>query len=86
MAWHFAVYAEAVAAAGRAEHDLPLFVNAALIRPGRKPGEYPSAGPLPQVFDVWRAGAPTIVCLPGAGQRAARGMSMDRAPAVIRSS
>jgi len=42
MAWHFAVYAEAVAAAGRAEHDLPLFVNAALIRPGRKPGEYPS--------------------------------------------
>ena len=39
---------------------LPLFVNAALIRPGRKPGEYPSAGPLPQVFDVWRAGAPTI--------------------------
>ncbi len=60
MAWHFAVYAEAVAAAGRSEYDLPLFVNAALIRPGRKPGEYPSAGPLPQVFDVWRAGAPTI--------------------------
>jgi beta-galactosidase GanA len=60
MAWHFAVYAEAVAAAGRAEYDLPLFVNAALIRPGRKPGEYPSAGPLPQVFDVWRAGAPTL--------------------------
>src|SRR5262245_923199 len=60
MAWHFAVYAEAVAAAGRAEHDLPLFVNAALIRPGRKPGEYPSAGPLPHLFDVWRAGAPTI--------------------------
>jgi beta-galactosidase GanA len=60
MAWHFAVYTEAVAAAGRAEYGLPLFVNAALIRPGRQPGEYPSAGPLPQVFDVWRAGAPTI--------------------------
>ncbi len=60
MAWHFADYTEAVAAAGRAEHDLPLFVNAALIRPGRRPGEYPSAGPLPQVFDVWRAGAPSI--------------------------
>lgn len=60
MAWHFAAYTEAVAAAGRAELDLPLFVNAALIRPGRKPGEYPSAGPLPQVFDVWSAGAPTI--------------------------
>jgi beta-galactosidase GanA len=60
MAWHYAVYTEAVAAAGRAAYDLPLFVNAALIRPGRKPGEYPSAGPLPQVFDVWRAGAPTL--------------------------
>lgn len=60
MAWHFAIYTEAVAAAGRAEYDLPLFVNAALIRPGYEPGAYPSAGPLPQVFDVWRAGAPTL--------------------------
>jgi beta-galactosidase GanA len=60
MAWHFALYTEAVAAAGRAEYSLPLFVNAALIRPGRKPGEYPSAGPLPHLFDVWRAAAPTI--------------------------
>jgi beta-galactosidase GanA len=60
MAWHFAVYTEAVAAAGREEYGLPLFVNAALIRPNYEPGRYPSAGPLPQVFDVWRAGAPTL--------------------------
>jgi beta-galactosidase GanA len=60
MAWHFALYTEAVAAAGKAEYDLPMFVNAALIRPGYEPGRYPSAGPLPQVFDVWRAGAPSI--------------------------
>jgi len=60
MAWSFATYTNAVAAAGRAQYDLPFYVNAALIRPGRKPGEYPSAGPLPQVFDIWRAGAPTI--------------------------
>ncbi|HRE43338.1 MAG TPA: DUF5597 domain-containing protein [Terricaulis sp.] len=60
MAWHFARYTEAVAAAGRAAYNLPLFVNAALIRPGAAPGAYPSAGPLPQVFDVWRAGAPSI--------------------------
>ncbi|MES1198433.1 MAG: DUF5597 domain-containing protein [Pseudomonadota bacterium] len=59
-AWYFATYTNAVAAAGRAQYYLPFYVNAALIRPGRKPGEYPSAGPLPQVFDVWRAGAPTI--------------------------
>jgi beta-galactosidase GanA len=60
MAWHFARYTEAVAAAGQAEYDLPMYVNAALIRPGYAPGAYPSAGPLPQVFDVWRAGAPSI--------------------------
>ncbi len=60
MAWHFARYTDAVAAAGRAAYDLPMYVNAALIRPGYAPGAYPSAGPLPQVFDVWRAGAPSI--------------------------
>jgi beta-galactosidase GanA len=37
-----------------------MFVNAALIRPGYQPGQYPSAGPLPHLLDVWRAGAPAI--------------------------
>ncbi|HZD52357.1 MAG TPA: DUF5597 domain-containing protein, partial [Woeseiaceae bacterium] len=37
-----------------------LYVNAALIRPSYRPGAYPSAGPLPQVFDIWRAAAPTL--------------------------
>lgn len=60
MAWHFARYVEAVAAAGKAEYPLPMFVNAALIRPGHAPGRYPSAGPLPHLLDVWRAGAPSI--------------------------
>ncbi len=60
MAWHFARYTEAVAAAGKREYPLPLYLNAALIRPGYQPGQYPSAGPLPHLFDVWRAGAPSI--------------------------
>ena len=60
MAWHFARYTERVAAAGKAEHPLPMFVNAALMRPGYLPGQYPSAGPLPHLMDVWRAGAPAI--------------------------
>jgi len=60
MAWHFARYTEAVAAAGKKEYPLPMFVNAALIRPGHQPGQYPSAGPLPHLIDVWRAGAPAI--------------------------
>jgi len=60
MAWHFARYTEAVAAAGKKEYPLPMFVNAALIRPGHQPGQYPSAGPLPHLADVWRAAAPSI--------------------------
>lgn len=60
MAWHFARFTERVTAAGKAEYPLPMFVNAALIRPGYLPGQYPSAGPLPHLVDVWRAGAPAV--------------------------
>ncbi|MEO6393044.1 MAG: DUF5597 domain-containing protein [Pyrinomonadaceae bacterium] len=60
MAWHFARFTNAVTEAGKAELSLPMFVNAALIRPGYQPGQYPSAGPLPHLMDVWRAGAPKI--------------------------
>jgi hypothetical protein len=60
MAWHFARYVEQVAAAGKSEYSLPMYLNAALIRPNYTPGQYPSAGPLPHLVDVWRAGAPSI--------------------------
>jgi beta-galactosidase GanA len=60
MAWHFARYVNRVADLGKSEYPLPMFVNAALIRPGYQPGQYPSAGPLPHVMDIWRAGAPKI--------------------------
>jgi beta-galactosidase GanA len=60
QAWHFARYVDAVARAGKAEHPLPMFVNAALNRPGHRPGQYPSAGPLPHLVDIWKAGAPSI--------------------------
>lgn len=59
-AWCQALYTGKVAAAGKAVYPLPTFVNAALIRPGRKPGEYPSGGPLPHLYEVWRAAAPVI--------------------------
>jgi beta-galactosidase GanA len=60
MAWNYARYVERVAAAGKAEYPLPMYVNAALVRPGASPGQYPSAGPLPHLFAIWRAGAPMI--------------------------
>jgi len=59
MSWHFARYHERVAAAGKAEYPLPMFANAALIRPGYLPGRYVSAGPLPHLIDVWRAASPS---------------------------
>ncbi len=60
MAWHFARFTEAVTAAGKAEYPLPMYANAALIRPGYEPGRYVSAGPLPHLIDVWRAAAPSL--------------------------
>jgi hypothetical protein len=65
MAWNYARYIGRVAAAGKAEYPLPMFVNAWLRQGKDKPGEdipggYPSGGPLPQVFDAWRAGGPAI--------------------------
>ncbi len=60
MAWYYGQYTNAVAMAGKKEYPLPMYVNAALIRPGYRPGQYPSAGPLPHLFDVWRAAAPNI--------------------------
>jgi hypothetical protein len=70
MAWHYACYVDHVAAAGKSQYDLPLFVNAWLssladepggwASGGQQPGEWPSGGPLPQTFDIWLAGAPHI--------------------------
>jgi hypothetical protein len=60
MAWHYAVFTGRLAVAGKAEYPLPMYVNAALNRPGHRPGQYPSAGPLPHLLDIWKAGAPAI--------------------------
>lgn len=60
QAWYYAVFTNELTAAGKAAYGLPMFVNVALNRPGKKPGEYPSAGPLPHLFDIWKAGAPAV--------------------------
>src|SRR5215470_7259429 len=60
MAWHYARFIDALAVAGKASYPLPMYVNAALNRTGRAPGEYPSGGPVPHLLDVWKAGAPTL--------------------------
>lgn len=60
MAWTYAGYIEHVAKAGKSEYPLPMFANAALIRPNYEPGQYNSGGPLPHSMDVWRAAAPSL--------------------------
>lgn len=61
MAWYYSRFTNAIVEAGKEVYPLPMYVNAALNRPGRLPGEgYPSAGPLPHIMDVWKAGGPAI--------------------------
>lgn len=60
MAWHYACYVERMAQSARSIYDVPLFVNAAMNSRGRRPGEYPSAGPLAHLIDVWHCAAPSV--------------------------
>lgn len=60
MAWNYAKYVERLAKAAREITTVPLYVNAAMNSRGRKPGEYPSAGPLAHLKDIWHAAAPTL--------------------------
>ena len=55
MAWHYAHFIQAVAKAGKAEYDIPMYVNTWLAGDKTPPGEFPSGGPEPWVVDVWRA-------------------------------
>lgn len=60
MAWQYASYIQHIASAGKAEYPLPMYANAALIRPNYQPGQYNSGGPLPQSLDLWHAAAPSL--------------------------
>lgn len=60
MAWNYSRYIQAVAAAGKAEYDLPMYVNTWLAGEDAAPGTYPSGGPQPRVVDVWKAGGSAL--------------------------
>ncbi|KAI9449248.1 hypothetical protein F5148DRAFT_1291713 [Russula earlei] len=61
MAWHYARYLDAVAVAGKAEYNLPMYVNTWIVQPeDKKPGDYPSGGPQAHVHGIWKTGAPHI--------------------------
>jgi len=61
MGWQYAKYMNAVAAAGKAEYPLPMFVNTWIVQPDdRGPGDYPSGGPQAHMHDIWKAGGSSI--------------------------
>lgn len=60
MAYHYACYVQRMARSAREIYPVPLYVNAAMNSRGRKPGEYPSAGPLAHLIDIWHCGAPDV--------------------------
>ena len=61
-AWSVAHYINQVAAAGKAEYPLPMYVNAALRDPLTNPfaTQYESGGPTDNVIPIWKAAAPFI--------------------------
>jgi beta-galactosidase GanA len=63
-AYSAAHYINGIAAAGKAEYPLPMYINAALRDPldeNAKPGtNYPSGGPSFNMLDVWKAAAPSL--------------------------
>lgn len=61
MAWYYAQYVENLAKAAREKlPETPLYVNAALDSRGRRPGQYPSAGPIARLANIWKTGALSI--------------------------
>jgi beta-galactosidase GanA len=61
MAWYYATYTNEISKAGKDVYPIPTYVNVALQHAGDiVPGDYPSGGPVAQVHDVWRAGAPSV--------------------------
>lgn len=62
QAYHVAGFIDAVAAAGKAEYDIPMAVNAWLEQ--GPPGSYPSGGPVAKMMEVYKFAAPhiDIVC------------------------
>lgn len=61
MAWNYAKYVEQLAQSAKEKlPKTPLYVNAALDSRGRRPGQYPSAGPIARLGNIWKTGAPSI--------------------------
>jgi hypothetical protein len=62
MGWQFARYVDRVAEAGKAEYPLPMYVNGwahGFPKAGQRANGQ-SGSPMPDLIDIWQAGAPRI--------------------------
>jgi hypothetical protein len=74
MAYHYALYLEQVAFAGKQAYPLPLYTNVwqnyndmdadndfpIVVGGGSDPGDYPSGGGVMNVLDIWQTFAPSL--------------------------
>jgi hypothetical protein len=74
MAYHYALYLEQVASAGKQAYPIPMYTNVwqnyndddadnnfpVVVGGGDNPGDYPSGGGVINVLDVWKAFAPSL--------------------------
>ncbi len=60
MAWEYGLFVNTVAAAGKKEYTLPMYMNAQLPAPMEPAGSYPSGGPYPRDQAIYRAAAPAV--------------------------
>src|SRR5206468_12052695 len=62
QAWSVAIFVGEVAAAGKAEYNLPMYANAALRDPLSNPPatQYESGGPTDNVIAIWKVAAPAL--------------------------
>jgi hypothetical protein len=61
MGWHFAHYVGRVAEAGKAEYPLPMYMNTWLLEFAKANEPIRNSGtPMPDLMDIWHAGAPGI--------------------------
>ncbi len=60
MGYYAGRFTGEVAKAGKAELNLPMFVNGFLAIEGRFSGQYPSGGPVHRLLDIYHAAAPAL--------------------------
>jgi hypothetical protein len=62
MAYFYGRYLNGIVKAGKAELNIPMYVNAWIygVTGTATPGSYPSGGPVARVMDVYQAAAPAI--------------------------